>query len=209
MIRIIIRCVVAAVCASVIVSGTAQTLSLKQQAIQDPFAVVTKIIGITRLGPRENRQPFYQIDSCLYSDELENTREDGFVVRLRSLAFWYVSLAADLTRANYPEDVWRAPLNELLRVETDNLLRIYRSGSNFRDISSIRQPMIPYERRFLRVLENYRLRYNPSLGQYDIAESGGCGGDFIGYVKLATNPNGGGDKGNSRLLFSTLPGERH
>jgi hypothetical protein len=56
--------------------------------------------------------------------------------------------------------------------------------------NSVRPPVIPYERQLVDALESYRARHDPSLpSPSPLRES--CGGDYVGYVHLATDPADG------------------
>ena len=71
------------------------------------------------------------------------------------------------------------------KARIDDIVRRRQNRTNF---DSIRQATLPFEQRLARALNDYRTAHNTSLIKFYVQDF--CGGDWVGYVKVRSNPPG-------------------
>jgi hypothetical protein len=170
---------------------------LRNQALRDPRAIVTAGIRVYeqeyryRPGPNSLRE----MDACdLLIGDVDvpaGAKQEQFLFeRLNQIARYHYGIARSLGEAGYPETVWRRLLDELTHARTDVLIERYRSGANLNEENELRALTIDRERRLVRVLAQHRTTVDPSLPAPGPVRDL-CGGDYVGFVRLDTEPMGG------------------
>jgi hypothetical protein len=187
-------------CVTLIVAsiGLAPTFALAQQIrqkiLQNPHAVINDFIAAkNRIPPLYPPDPVFDttVSGCLYTESSQTaSADDQFVDLLESIAWRYKSIADGLARAGYPRAIWHQPLSDLVHAQIDEIARRRPLGVQSLDINAINRATRDYQLRVVRAVNNYRLDYAPSLRKAS-AEGTSCGGDYIGYVKIRSNPVSG------------------
>lgn len=118
------------------------------------------------------------------------SQDDVFIERAQFASSYHYGVAQALAEAGYPAQVWKAPLDRLTNARMDVLVDRRRRGLDLLDENSVRAPVIPYENQLVAALESYRARNGRSLPS-PAPLPPVCGGDYVGYVHIATDPSGG------------------
>jgi hypothetical protein len=136
---------------------------------------------------RKQPQNFYQVDTCMYAEGSANSARQSYVANMEAIAWNELYMATSFRSAGYPDQVWEEPLRAAMDKQVDVISDLFRNGRGI-DISNVKTILKPYERRIVAALESYRRSQNPRLPQYYAV--GMCGGDWIGFVKLRSDPPG-------------------
>jgi hypothetical protein len=174
--------------------------SLRQRTFQNPRFAIEDFIAVWRTAakapePSPDAPSARTIDTCLYSNDLyQRDGETQYIAAMQNIAAIHGHMASYFQAQGYPDSVWRSPLYELTYAQVDHIAELYRSKKNVEDINKLRLMNIPYEQALGKALADYRRNANPKLIEvlyYDGTGSGisrGCGGDWIGMVKIRTWP---------------------
>jgi hypothetical protein len=171
-------------------AASGQSAGLRDSILRDPYRFVVSGAQIWReLRPgADPPSDMLFLDTCVVLRD-GGSPDDLFIERVMETAFYNFQVAKDLKEAGYPERVWRPALDRLSKGRVDVLLDHRRKGLDLLDENSVREPVIPQEKQLVAALEVYRAGH-PSLPPISPLTPS-CGGDFVGAVRLATEPAGG------------------
>lgn len=130
------------------------------------------------------------LDTCQVLEGSADGTSGIFLERAFWTAMYYHYVAEILSVAGYPEEVWRAALEQVVTGRFAVLNAQLQQGGDLIDENSIRSPILVFERRLISKLDAYRMRNNPSLPEPAPFQEL-CGGDFVADVALETEPAGG------------------
>jgi hypothetical protein len=156
-------------------------------ALDKPAEVYAKILELTgKYVPKASDA--YSIDTCMY------TRGEYRIDRKASLIEYFGAIAqnqrvmeGNLLKAGYPREVWESLVNGMINEQINIVAGKIRTGSDPDIVAGTKRALTPAEQRLVAALQSYRRR----VGQLpEVYNSGLCGGDWIGYVKLRSNPAG-------------------
>jgi hypothetical protein len=171
-----------------------KSAGLRDSILRDPYRFVVSGAQVWReLRPEPDERPIdmFHLDTCTmgYGDLGDGSPDDLFLTWVMETAFYNFQTAKDLEEAGYPEQVWRPALDRLNKARVDVLLDHRRKGLDLSDETSVRKPIIPQEKQLVAALEAYRVGHPWLPPPEPVSE--GCGGGFVGDVRLATDPAGG------------------
>jgi hypothetical protein len=176
--------------------SNAQQASLTSAAFADPRKYVQEsIAGYNKKikSARQKKPSTFEINMCMYHDEDRATPNYLLIVFLEKIAEFDSAYANELTMAGYPESVWRAPLDEITQKQIDVVVRRNKNNESL-DYGEIRKEVLPLERKLVAALQRFRKQSSKRLPSYSIGWESGCGGDYIGYVRVRAVPAGGAVK---------------
>lgn len=165
---------------------------LRAAILQDPRVLVAA--GNRALDNMQVAPMFFPgeqlfLDTCFLLLD-GGSQDDVFIERAQAASLYHYRVARALAKAGYPETVWKTPLARLTNARMDVLADRRKRRLDLLDDNSVRTPVVAYERQLVEALAGYRARHAPALpAPADLPPA--CGGDYVGFVRIATDPAGG------------------
>jgi hypothetical protein len=155
--RLLFRSLIGVFCLAILYpcQTGAQSLSLRERALRDPYTEIISFIKVQRqlLKPISTDE----ISTCeLPDEEWPSASADNFLIHMPEIAFDYVYLYDNFSKAGYPPGVWKKSLDDLLWAQIRNIVYRRDNKQSLTDINSVRRPIMPYERALANVLNDYR-----------------------------------------------------
>jgi hypothetical protein len=179
-------------------------LSLAEKIFRDPYGEARILAS---LGDKESmfsdggeQGVSYTLDTCKYpsyEDDLcrrsadglcRLTLDDQFIGEFSLIVDRRRTFVSAISKAGYPDRVWQPPVDKWFKARIDEISRRRTQKIQFNPAAS-RVATLHLERRIVQILNDYRRINDPRLPEVDNREI--CGGDWIGYVALKTDPTGG------------------
>jgi hypothetical protein len=156
------------------------------RALDRPAEVYANILELTdKYVP--NARDGYSIDTCMYTHgEYTTDRKARLIEYFAAIATNQRVMEGTLLKAGYPREVWESLVNGIINQQINIVAGRVQAGDD--DIvAGTKRDLIPAEQRLLAALQSYRRK----VGKLpEVTNSSLCGGDWIGYVKLRSNPAG-------------------
>ena len=170
----------------------AQGQSIRQRILADPQGEFNKAVPVVaamaRNEPR-SRGGEIAIDFCMYNSEWGETRDDDFLEHFQHIVQMRVAMSKSLLAKGYPAQVFAAPLLAISSAYLREIDRRRKGGLDLRDNQGVKAAVLPFERQLAERMTAYRKASAPDLATPTVWTK--CGGDYVGYVKMKSAPDGG------------------
>jgi hypothetical protein len=173
-------------------AALAQGSSVRERILSDPFAEFNKAVPIAAAMARpfaSTRGGEVAIDFCMYNSEWGETPDDDFLEHFQHIVQQRVHMSKLLLANGYPGTVIGGPLAAIAARYLREVQRRRKDGLDLRDSTDVKAAILPLERQLAERMNAYREQFAPGLAQPTVWEK--CGGDYVGYVKLKSVPDGG------------------
>jgi hypothetical protein len=175
---------------------TETDLPMARVILNDPHSQIKVLVKLKDTLPRYeedeetsfSRHELVDLTSCAYSDQSSQDPERSFLINFEAIASYESRVSYDLLAAGFPKSVWESSLDRLTSARIDEIVSRLKTGGDLTDINSIRNATLAFERSLIAVVTRYGQLHHVRA---QVISSESCGGDWIGYVKLATSPAGG------------------
>ncbi|MBY5658298.1 hypothetical protein [Rhizobium leguminosarum] len=126
----------------------------------------------------------FSLDTCAFNPEIS----DGWIERVSTIALYYSRNTDALNEAGYPKDVWEEKLNDVVVYQLDRISGMLSNDTSVPSAGRIGDAYLHELKLYNSVVEY--ANDHPSIKIYpsELKGEDSCGGDFIGNVKVDTQP---------------------
>jgi hypothetical protein len=173
------------------VPALAQSSSLREKIFANPVAEFNNAVRVVAASARNyprTRGGEIAIDWCNYNSEWGETADDAFLEHFEHIVHQRVHMSREILAAGYPGTAFAGALATVAVRYLNEIVRRRNNGLDLRDMAGIKRAILPSERALAERMNSYRQQSDPSLARAALWEQ--CGGDYVGFVKLKSSPDG-------------------